>query len=134
MRTTFDNPASAPRPFTNYSQVARIDLGGGALLVLSGQIAVADDGRPLPDRDMRVQAENVFATITALLDAHGATLADVVNIRSYLTDMDDLPAYGAVRRRLFPVDPPTSTTVQVSRLFRPEALLEVDVIATVRNP
>ncbi|WHT17842.1 RidA family protein [Crossiella sp. CA-258035] len=131
MRTTFDNPAGAPGPFANYSQVARVDLGSGALLVLSGQIAVTEDGQPLPIQDMRVQAENVFATITALLAAHGATLADIVNIRSYLTDMDDLPAYGAVRRQLFPADPPTSTTVQVSRLFRPEALLEVDVIATV---
>lgn len=134
MRTTFDNPAGAPGPFANYSQVARIDLGTGALLVLSGQIAVTEDGRALPDRDMRLQAENVFATIAALLDAHGASLADIVNIRTYLTDMDDLPAYGEVRRRLFPADPPTSTTVQVSRLFRPEALLEVDVIATVRTP
>ncbi|MBP2477257.1 enamine deaminase RidA (YjgF/YER057c/UK114 family) [Crossiella equi] len=131
MQTTLDNPPGAPAPFASYSQVARIELGTGALLVLSGQIAVDENGAPMANRDMRAQAENVFAGIGALLAAHGAALTDIINIRTYLTDMADLPAYGEVRRRLFPAPAPTSTTVQVAKLFRPEALLEVEVVATV---
>jgi 2-iminobutanoate/2-iminopropanoate deaminase len=66
--------------------------------------------------------------ITAILAAHGATLADVVNVRTYLTDMSQLPQYGKVRAARFQT-PPTITTVEVSRLFVPRALLEVEVLA-----
>jgi enamine deaminase RidA (YjgF/YER057c/UK114 family) len=55
-----------------------------------------------------------------------------------MTDLDDLPAYGAVRRARFPAAPatvpPASTTVEVSRLFLPGAVLEVEVTAVVRPP
>ncbi|MCY1138354.1 RidA family protein [Actinoplanes sp. Pm04-4] len=66
--------------------------------------------------------------------AHGASLADVSFIRTFMTDLGDLAAYGAVRRRLFPApgqNPPASTTVEVSRLFLPGAVLEVEVTAVV---
>jgi enamine deaminase RidA (YjgF/YER057c/UK114 family) len=49
-----------------------------------------------------------------------------------MTSLDDLPGYGAVRRRLLPgTPPPASTTVEVSRLFLDGALLEVEVTAVV---
>ncbi|MFD5704055.1 RidA family protein [Streptomyces lasiicapitis] len=123
MRTTLDNPAAAPQPLGPYSQVARVQLAdGGALLYLSGQIAEG--------ADITEQSHGVFATLTALLEAHGATLADIINIRTFLTDMDDLPGYAAVRRTYLTGTPPTSTTVSVPRLFKPEALIEVEVVAT----
>lgn len=132
MKLTLDNPATVPPPPAPYAHVARLDLdGGGALLMLAGQIALADDGTVVGPGDMTAQAERVFALIRAMLAAHGAGLSDVLHIRTFLTDLDDLPAYGAVRRRLFPDHPPASTTVEVSRLFRPEALLEVEVTAAI---
>jgi enamine deaminase RidA (YjgF/YER057c/UK114 family) len=67
--------------------------------------------------------------ITAILAAHGATLADVVNIRTYLTDMSQLPDYGKVRAARFTATPPTITTVEVSSLWVRGALLEVEVLA-----
>jgi len=125
MRITLDNPASAPRPLSPYySQVARVEQAdGGALLFLSGQIA---EGATLAE-----QSRGVFETIAALLEAHGATLADVINIRTYLTDISRLDEYGAVRREFFTGTPPTSMTFEVPRLFRAEALVEVEVVAAV---
>ncbi|MFD9886286.1 RidA family protein [Streptomyces alboflavus] len=123
MHVTLDNPTTAPQPLGPYSQVARVQLAdGGALLYLSGQIAEG--------ADITEQSHGVFATLTALLEAHGATLADIINIRTFLTDMDDLPGYAAVRRTYLTGTPPTSTTVSVPRLFRPEALIEVEVVAS----
>lgn len=123
MHVTLDNPATAPQPLGPYSQVARVQLvDGGALLYLSGQIAEG--------ADIVEQTHGVFATLAALLEAHGATLADIINIRTFLTDMDDLPGYAAVRRTYLTGTPPTSTTVSVPRLFRPEALIEVEVVAS----
>jgi enamine deaminase RidA (YjgF/YER057c/UK114 family) len=125
MQITIDSPASAPQPLSPYySQVARVEhADGSALLFLSGQIA---EGAGLAE-----QTQGVFETIDALLRAHGATLADVINIRTYLTDITALDVYGAVRRRFLTGTPPTSMTFEVPRLFRPEALVEVEVVAAV---
>ncbi|MDV7216107.1 RidA family protein [Streptomyces prunicolor] len=125
MRVTLDNPASAPQPLSPYySQVARVEQAdGSALLFLSGQIA---EGATLAE-----QSRGVFETIAALLKAHGATLADVINIRTYLTDITGLDEYGTARREFFTGTPPTSMTFEVSRLFRPEALIEVEIVAAV---
>lgn len=125
MRVLLDSPPSAPQPANGYySQVARVELaGGGALLYLSGQVA---DGAGLAE-----QSRGVFETIDALLTAHGATLADIINIRTYLTDITGLPVYGAVRAEYLTGTPPTSMTFEVSGLFRPEALVEIDVVAAV---
>lgn len=125
MQVTLDNPPSAPQPANAYySQVARVELpGGGALLYLSGQVA---DGA-----DLAAQSRGVFETIDALLKAHGATLADIINIRTYLTDIGRLHEYGAVRREFLTGTAPTSMTFEAARLFKPDALVEVEVVAAV---
>jgi 2-iminobutanoate/2-iminopropanoate deaminase len=130
--TIFDNPAGVPAPPPGrYSHVARIDLAGTRLLLLSGQVAV-DADRKLTGADMTTQTEAIFAQIATILAAHGATFEHVVSIRTYLTDMDQLAEYGEARRKyLNPRALPTSTTVEVSRLFIDGALLEVEVTAVV---
>lgn len=125
MQITIGNPASAPQPLSPYySQVARVEhADGSALLFLSGQIAGGDT--------VAEQTRGIFETIAALLTAHGATLADVVNIRTCLTDIGTLEEYGTVRRRFLTGTPPTSMTFEVPRLFRPEARVEVEVVAAI---
>ncbi|GAB2940860.1 hypothetical protein GCM10027280_31740 [Micromonospora polyrhachis] len=137
MNLTLDNPSTVAAPFGDrFAHIARVDLPGGALLMLSGQVAVDDIGEVVAPGDAATQAERVFEIIDGVLAAHGATLADVLHIRTFMTDLDDLPAYGAIRRRLFPAapatTPPASTTVEVSRLFLPGAVLEVEVTAVVK--
>ena len=133
MSVTFHNPPSAPAPLADrYSNLAEIDLGPVTMLVLSGQVAMDYDGAFVGD-DMTTQSEQVFRAIEGLLSAHRATFEHVVNIRTYLTDMDLLGEYGAVRRKYVTGTPPTSTTVEVSKLFRDGALLEVEVTAAVAS-
>lgn len=134
MKLTLDNPSTVAAPFGDrFAHLARLDLpGGGALLVLAGQVAVDDAGAVVGTGDIVAQSERIFEIVGGVLAAHGATLADVLHIRTYLTDLGDLPGYAAVRRRLFTaVPPPASTTVEVSRLFLPDALIEVEVTAAV---
>lgn len=130
MRITFDNPTTVPAPAGVYSHAARVD-DGGTLLFLSGQIAVDEAGELVGEDDMTAQSHHVLSTIRRILDAHGASFSDIVQIRTFLTDMDRLAEYGAVRRHYHGEQHPTSTTVEVSRLFHPGALLEVEVVATV---
>jgi enamine deaminase RidA (YjgF/YER057c/UK114 family) len=131
MTVTFHNPPTAPPPAAAYSNIAEIDLGGVRLLVLAGQVALDHDGDLVGGDDMRAQTRQVFDAIGALLADRGATFAHVVNIRTYLADMTRLREYGEVRATYLDGALPTSTTVEVSRLFRPGALLEVDITAVV---
>jgi len=111
--------------------VAEIDLGGAKLLILAGQAALDHEGELVGHDDMRAQTRQVFEAIGALLADRGATFADVVNIRTYLTDMTRLKEYGEARLTYLGDARPTSTTVEVSTLFREGALLEVDITAVV---
>jgi len=125
-----DNPATVAAPFGDrFSHVARVDLGAGALLILSGQVGVDGSGAIAEPGDVTAQTERIFALIGGILEAHGASFADVLHIRTFMTSLDDLAAYGAVRRRYFPGPKPASTTVEVSGLFLPGAVLEVEVTA-----
>jgi len=128
VKVTLDNPADAPGPASPYySQVARVEhADGSALLFVSGQIA---EGATLAE-----QTRGIFEGLDALLRAHGATLSDVINIRTYLTDIDKLQEYGAVRREFLTGTPPTSMTFEAARLFRPEAQIEIEVVAAVSAP
>jgi enamine deaminase RidA (YjgF/YER057c/UK114 family) len=133
MKLTLDNPATVAAPYGDrFAHVARVDLGDGALLMLAGQIAVDDAGEVVAPGDVTAQTERIFELIGGILAAHGATFADVLHIRTFMTNLDDLPGYGAVRRRIFTgTPPPASTTVEVSRLFLPGAVLEIEATAAV---
>jgi len=133
MSTTFDNPAGVPAPPPGrYSHLASIDLADRKLLILSGQLAIDDEGKLIGADDMTAQAEAIFDNIGTMLAAHGAAFEHIVNIRSYLTDMSRIAEYAIARRaRLDPDRLPTSTTVEVSRLFVDGALLEVEVTAVL---
>jgi enamine deaminase RidA (YjgF/YER057c/UK114 family) len=131
MHITLENPSSAPAPAASYSQIARVDVGDGALLFVAGQIALDENGKLVGPDDMTKQSEVVMDALSAILKAHGAGWQHVVNIRTFLTDISRIREYGEVRRRYLASAPPTSTTVEVSRLFVPGALLEAEVVAAV---
>ena len=98
----FDNPATVPAPVGQYSHLARAELGDKTFLQLSGEVAIDADGKIVGGNDMTAQAEYIMQNITAILAAHSATLADVVNIRAYLTDMSRLPSTARYARRASP--------------------------------
>lgn len=136
MKLTLDNPATVAAPFGDrFAHVARVDLpAGGALLVLAGQVAVDDTGTVVAPGDVTMQSERIFDLIGKILAAHRATFADVLHIRTFMTDLNDLSAYAAVRRRAFTgTPPPASTTIEVSRLFLPDAVLEVEITAVATS-
>jgi hypothetical protein len=117
-----------------------VDGDGGAIaaavdLALNGFYGVAitslldrdDQPRPSLGPDDPVGGQ----TPRRLKRGYGASLADVVNIRTFLTDMSQLSDYGEVRSARFTGTPPTITSVEVSRLWVSGALLEVEVLAII---
>lgn len=126
------NPPTVPSPpFGRYSHSVTVFPPSG-LLFVSGQVAFSDDGEIVGPGDMAAQSERIFEILGKILAHHGAGFDDVLQIRTFVTDLDQLPAYGEVRERHLPEPRPTSTTVEVSRLFRKEALIEVEVVALLR--
>ncbi|MFG1684650.1 Rid family hydrolase [Nonomuraea sp. NPDC049269] len=121
------NPATVPATNGFYSHAVRV----GDMLYVSGQAAFDSRGEVVGAGDMTVQAEHVFQCLARILADQGAGFEDVVFVRTYLTNMDDRVAYGQVRRKYFPGTPPASTTVEVSKLFMPGLLLEVDAIVAL---
>ncbi|MEU8398970.1 Rid family hydrolase [Nonomuraea sp. NPDC048892] len=116
-------------PATNgfYSHAVR----AGDTLYVSGQAAFDERGEVVGPGSMEVQAEYVFQVIARILADQGATFEDVAFIRTYLTDMEDRAALGRVRRKYITGTPPASTTVEVSKLFLPGLVLEVDLIVAL---
>jgi enamine deaminase RidA (YjgF/YER057c/UK114 family) len=103
----------------------------GDTLYVSGVAAFDESGKVVGEGSMAAQAEHVFEVIARILADQGATFGDIAFIRTYLTDMDARAEYGAVRRRYITGTPPASTTVEVSKLFMPGLLLEVDLIVAL---
>jgi 3-hydroxyisobutyrate dehydrogenase-like beta-hydroxyacid dehydrogenase len=121
------NLAAIPATNGMYSHAVR----AGDTLYVSGVAAFDESGKVVGEGSMAAQAEHVFQVIGRILADQGAGFGDIAFIRTYLTDMDARAEYGAVRRRYITGTPPASTTVEVSRLFMPGLLLEVDLIVTL---
>ncbi|MFI9555498.1 Rid family hydrolase [Nonomuraea endophytica] len=126
-RVTPVNPSTVPATNGMYSHAVRT----GDTLYISGQAAFDDEGNVVAPGDMGAQAEHVFACLERILADQGAGFGDIAFIRSYLTDMSQAPAYREVRKRYITGTPPASTSVEVSRLFMPGLVLEVDAIVAL---
>ena len=114
-----------------YSQVMVVEVGGTRQIFVAGQTPRDRDGNCVGPGDMRAQIEQVGQNIKDALEAAGATLADVVRTTTYVTDMDEYFRHQDVRMKFFAQALPTSTTVQVSRLSRPEFMVEIEAFAIV---
>jgi len=119
--------AGLPEPISHYTDAVR----AGDLLFLSGCVPVDGEGRLVGGDDVVAQARQVFANVGAILEAGGATFADVVKVTVYLTDIADRVRINPVRQELFGDARPASTLVEVSALAIPGAKLEVEAVALI---
>lgn len=121
-RQTFRTDA-APQPVASYSQAC----GKGDVLAVAGQVGVDPSGAVV-EGGVAAQTEQALRNVQAVLEAAGASLADVVRMDCYLTSFDDFAAFNEVYARWFPApDAPTRTTVVVG--LAPGLLVEVTALA-----
>jgi len=99
-----------------YRQAVRV----GQLLYISGSAA----GGEMPDA-----IRGAYGFLEKTLKAHGLTFKNVVKENIYTTNLDALKANQAVRRAFYGKDFPAATWVQVARLYSPEFVIEVELIA-----
>jgi len=113
-----------------YSHVVTV-TGPGKTIYIAGQLARDAEGNIVGPGDMRAQVEQTFKNLDACLKAAGATWADVVKTNTFVTDYQAFSQCSDVRMRYFGVASPTSTTIQISGLAQPEAMVEIEMIAVI---
>ncbi len=79
--------------------------------------------------DIRQQTRAVIENIRDILQSVGADLADIVDISSFLVNMDDFDGYNEVYSEYFDFNGPTRTTVAVHQLPHPHLLVEIKAVA-----
>ncbi len=132
MRTARMNPDTVAAPMGSYSHAVRVETDDGTWVFVSGQVSVDADGNVVAPGELPAQTEQVFANLRAILEANGATFADVVKLQTYFTTLEGLAESREIRARYLPAEPPASTAVQVLALLAPGAVIEVDVVAVVQ--
>jgi 2-iminobutanoate/2-iminopropanoate deaminase len=112
----------APPPGGAYSQ----GLIAGDFLFTAGQVPADPETRELIGGTIEEQTARVLENIKAILEAAGATMADVVKTTVHLSDIGLFPGFNAVYEQYFPDPKPARTTVgsQLSGF-----LVEIDAVA-----
>ena len=119
--------ASAPAAVGPYSQA----IVAGDLIFCAGQGAIDPTTQEVRRGTVEEETERTLRNLAAVLDAAGATFADVVKTTVFLADINDFTAMNAVYARFFPDPPPARTTVEVAAL--PKGF-KVEIEAIARRP
>jgi enamine deaminase RidA (YjgF/YER057c/UK114 family) len=127
MERTDVNPWEWSKAF-GFSQA--VDLSGPShVLLCSGQTATGDDGAPPATSDMAEQMEKALDNLTKVLEGAGMTMANVVKLTVYTTNIDELFASYGTATRFLGDNIPAMTLIGVTQLAFPELKVEIEAIA-----
>jgi 2-iminobutanoate/2-iminopropanoate deaminase len=103
----------------------------GDLVFVSGQAGIGADGLIVGFDDFDQQADQAFQNLERVLRAAGSSLANVVKVTIFLTDMANFEKVVELRSQWFTPPYPADTIVEVSSLYSSEAMFEIEAIAVV---
>jgi 2-iminobutanoate/2-iminopropanoate deaminase len=101
----------------------------GDFLFISGQAAIDASGRIVGIGDFDAQAQQAFENLDRVLRAGGLSLKNVIKVTIFLTDMSNFDKVVELRGKWFTPPYPADTIVEVSSLYSPEAMIEIEAIA-----
>jgi enamine deaminase RidA (YjgF/YER057c/UK114 family) len=126
------NPPELGTP-PGYSQI--VDVTANRIIFISGQTALDRDGNLIGKNDFNAQAVQVFRNLAVALEGRGCNASNLVKLTVFLTDMSHLGSYRQARNQFFasvtPPAAPAVTLVEVSKLYGPDFLIEIEAIAAV---
>jgi 2-iminobutanoate/2-iminopropanoate deaminase len=89
---TQNNPATMAAPGGHYSHA----VAANGFVFVSGQLPIAPDGKKLNEASFEAQARQVLANVAAALTAAGSSVARLVQVRVYVTDIQSWPAFNTI--------------------------------------
>jgi enamine deaminase RidA (YjgF/YER057c/UK114 family) len=130
-KITRGNPPNLKNVRSNiYHHYIRVD-NPATLIFLSGQLSRDADGNLVGPGDMAEQARQAIRNMSVVLKAAGGSLADIVSIVVYTTDIRQFKEIVAARMEFFKDSLPTSTIVEVNHLADPGLLIEFQATAAL---
>ncbi|HLS52250.1 MAG TPA: RidA family protein [Burkholderiaceae bacterium] len=125
--------AGKAKPRGKYPHIRRVGdflfVSGTSSRLPDNSIAGAEvDEMGTTNLDIRVQTRAVIENIRDILASEGADLSDLVEVSSFLVNMNDFAGYNEVYGEYFDSDGPTRTTVAVHQLPHPHLLVEIKAI------
>lgn len=117
------NTDRAPQAIGTYSQAVKT----GNTVYLSGQIPLVPETMELVEGDMGAQIRRVFDNLQAVAEAAGGSLADVVKLNVFLTDLGHFPLVNQVMADYFQVPYPARAAIGVAALPK-GAVVEMDAV------
>jgi 2-iminobutanoate/2-iminopropanoate deaminase len=108
-----------------YADAVRVPAGAELVFVSGTPGLTADGSRP---DDFRDEVRQAWANVEAALDKAGAALTDIVSVRQWLTNADDVAAYAEVRKTIISHSPTFMLGV-IDQLVWPNLRVEIEVIA-----
>lgn len=116
----------APKAIGTYSQAIKVNH----TVYLSGQIPLLPDTMELVKGDMRVQITQVFKNLSAVCEASGGNLQNIVKLNVYLTDLSHFPLVNEVMAEFVQEPYPARAAVGVASLPK-GAAVEMDAILVI---
>lgn len=122
------NSKRAPKAIGTYSQAVKV----GDTVYLSGQIPLDPDTMEMVGGDIEAQVRRVFDNLKAVAEAAGGTLADLVKLNVFLTDLGNFALVNQIMAEYFQEPYPARAAVGVAALPR-NAAVEMDAIMVTRD-
>jgi 2-iminobutanoate/2-iminopropanoate deaminase len=115
---------NAPKAIGPYSQAVQL----GNLLFVSGQIAIDPKTGNIVEGDIEAQTRQVLSNVTAIIEAAGMTLDNVLKCSCFLKNMEDFARFNSIYEEYFAKSLPARETIEVARLPK-DVLVEVSAIS-----
>lgn len=124
MKKEIVSTTKAPAAIGPYSQAIKM----GNFIFTSGQIPYDPETNELVGKDIESQARQVLKNVSAVLEAAGVTLDNVVKTTVFMKNMDDFNTVNEIYGEFFTENPPARSAVEAARLPK-DVLIEIEVIA-----
>jgi 2-iminobutanoate/2-iminopropanoate deaminase len=125
---SFD-PDSVWKPFGAFSQA--VVQGRGNIVHLKGQVSLDKGGEIVGESDIDAQVEKALENIKTILAEFGGRMEDIYSLTHHVTNIEEFMKTGHIRARYFKPPYPVTTTVEVTRLYHPDLLVEITSSAEI---